>query len=133
MPKHFYFSAILLIWGCTTAAYAQNRYQCSNPLSETSCVDQNCAVKTESFTPFSIMVETNHELSICAYSGCWNGKAHYTQRSPFHIYKTTMMKWNDRNKEPVPFVLVIDPQKQLGTLLGEGFILALQCQTEPPQ
>jgi hypothetical protein len=47
-------------------------FTCTNPDAEISCNAGACAINTTGFTPMSLS-RTGHTLSICAYSGCWEG------------------------------------------------------------
>lgn len=63
-------AALLLISGATPAA-AQD-FSCSNKSAEISCADGACEVNSDGFTPMALGRKGNR-LSICAYSGCWEG------------------------------------------------------------
>jgi hypothetical protein len=52
-------------------AQAQDFY-CRNEAAEIRCVSNSCEVERESFTPMELR-RTGNRLSICAYSGCWEG------------------------------------------------------------
>ncbi|MGA9581459.1 MAG: hypothetical protein WBR13_05780 [Allosphingosinicella sp.] len=68
--KRRFAAALLLIAGATPAA-AQD-FTCSNKSAEISCDGGACKVNSDGFTPMSLG-RTGNRLSICAYSGCWEG------------------------------------------------------------
>jgi hypothetical protein len=54
------------------APAAAENFACSNKAAEIKCGDGSCEVSIEGFTPMSLS-RTGSKLSICAYSGCWEG------------------------------------------------------------
>lgn len=52
-------------------ALAQD-FHCRNEAAEIRCVENGCEVEKDSFTPMELRRE-GATLSICAYSGCWEG------------------------------------------------------------
>ncbi len=66
------FAAALLLMAGATPAAAQD-FSCSNKSAEISCKGGACEVNADDgFTPMSLG-RTGSRLSICAYSGCWEG------------------------------------------------------------
>jgi hypothetical protein len=49
------------------------QFACSNRSAEIRCGAGACEVKTAEFTPMSLS-RAGRTLSICAYSGCWEGQ-----------------------------------------------------------
>ncbi len=62
--------ALFLAMGAMPAA-AQD-FTCSNRSAEIACEGGACEVDKDGFTPMSLSREGSR-LSICAYSGCWEG------------------------------------------------------------
>lgn len=55
-------------------AQAADRWHCSNPDLEVGCGGGRCqAATTGEFTPMDVDVGNDGTLSVCAYSGCWEG------------------------------------------------------------
>jgi hypothetical protein len=65
------FIASLMLAVAATPAAAQD-FSCRNKAAEISCASEGCEVKTDGFTPMSLSRQ-GRQLSICAYSGCWEG------------------------------------------------------------
>ena len=61
----------LLALSAGAPAAAQD-FACSNKAAEIRCADGSCEAETDGFTPMSLS-RTGSKLSICAYSGCWEG------------------------------------------------------------
>ncbi|MCO8081137.1 MULTISPECIES: hypothetical protein [Acinetobacter] len=110
--------------------YAAQSWSCSNTLTEISCTEHQCDIKTESFTPFQINIAQDNKISICAYSGCWSGQTNSTKHLHFTSYSTQTLTWNEHTSKAEAFLLGIDTRNHTGFLLGEGFSLPLNCTPE---
>lgn len=64
-------TALALIVAPLPAAAAD--FHCRNTDAEIWCATGKCGIETQSFTPMELR-RTGSKLSICAYSGCWDGK-----------------------------------------------------------
>lgn len=62
---------LLVALAASTPAIAAD-FTCSNKAAQISCGDGACEVTTDGFTPMSLS-RTGRRLSICAYTGCWEG------------------------------------------------------------
>jgi hypothetical protein len=63
---------ILLLTALCSSAYAES-WQCRNDL-EVRCADGKCETqKPDGFTPMSVSFNDSGTISVCAYSGCWEG------------------------------------------------------------
>jgi len=49
-------------------------WQCSNQVEVWCSVDKCTARSGEDITPMSILVDEDDAISVCAYTGCWEGK-----------------------------------------------------------
>lgn len=68
------YRTLLLLLTLLASPAAARDFTCSNPDAEISCSAGKCEFKTASdgFTPMSLS-RRGSTLSICAYSGCWEG------------------------------------------------------------
>jgi hypothetical protein len=71
VTMHGRYALALLALAAGAPAAAQN-FTCSNKAAEIKCGGGTCEVTTDGFTPMSLS-RTGNRLSICAYSGCWEG------------------------------------------------------------
>lgn len=69
MPGRHALALLALASGAPAAAAD---FTCSNKSAETTCSAGACEVNTDGFTPMSLS-RSGNRLSICAYSGCWEG------------------------------------------------------------
>ena len=59
-------------------------WNCRNTDMEIACDGETCAASFEQdFTPMSLALNTDGELSICAYSGCWDGTGSVHEHAGF--------------------------------------------------
>ena len=66
------FSAIV---AGTTASIPPDRWRCANQV-EVWCTVDSCSAKRESeTTPMGVEAFADGRFSVCAYTGCWEGKA----------------------------------------------------------
>ncbi len=57
------------------AAIPVEAWRCTNDV-EVWCSDEGCAAKPEAeTTPMAVSAHRNGAFSVCAYTGCWEGKA----------------------------------------------------------
>jgi len=77
--KIFTVPILALLAGCTSKPTPAGNWTCRNESTEISCDGKTCTVSLPGdFTPMSLRVDTQGNLSLCAYSGCWEGKASKT-------------------------------------------------------
>jgi len=56
-------------------------WNCRNQI-EVWCAADGCAARPpDEFTPMDVTVGTDGEISVCAYSGCWQGAADVVRKS----------------------------------------------------
>ena len=112
--------------------WADSTWHCQNLSAEISCSDEDCTLKTQQdFTPFHIVVSNQGQLSVCAYSGCWEGTAKMLQDENHYLFSAQKSIWSAQdNPRIAKFMLGIDAQNNMGFLQGEGFSLPLQCKPE---
>ena len=103
--------------GVATASGTQ-QWNCRNTDFGIVCFDTGKCEVADSFTPMDITVSPD-ELSICAYSGCWEGKPIFAQSGP-HIYaRSESLKWS-HNEKTAAFQLIVDTDSKLGMVLGDA-------------
>lgn len=67
--------ALAAFLGASKSEIPPDRWACSNDV-EVWCAVDSCAARPEGeTTPMAISARADGEFSVCAYSGCWEGKA----------------------------------------------------------
>lgn len=99
---------------------------CRNSDLEIVCLDGRCEVN-EGFTPLSVKLE-GARLSVCAYSGCWEGEAERVEDDRSLYMVSHAMKWSGADPgEDVSFQLALSKVTGIAVLNGASFALPLQC------
>ncbi|MDW9414243.1 hypothetical protein GOB15_07185 [Sinorhizobium meliloti] len=107
---------------------ASNDCSCRNGEFEISCDSDRCE-SSESFTPAGGGVNTStKDMSVCAYSGCWEGKADSIITSQDHIIAySDQLKGNNPGLQPTSAAIIIDRETLGATLNAFGFQSPMSC------
>jgi len=131
------FVVLLASWAVlsTTQASAREAWTCQNNDYEISCNDEKCeAAEKGNFTPASVSITTK-TLSVCAYSGCWEGKAKKVRDNNLVYVYAKQMKWSGTNGKAASFQIALDTKTGFATILGEHWAEPMHCkaqdQTQP--
>ncbi len=105
--------------GASKSEVPLESWNCRNQI-EVWCAADGCAsTPPDEFTPMDIWASADGDLSVCAYSGCWEGKAAMTSSGGRLLWSA----------DALPFVSAIDGAAGDVTLLvlardGVGFVRA---------
>lgn len=71
-------------------------WNCRNQV-EVWCTADGCAARPpDEFTPMDVTLSTNGDVSICAYSGCWNGSARVTEADGRRLWTAESLKFSSQ-------------------------------------
>ena len=103
-------------------------WSCTNDF-ESGCSGDGCVLlQGEDFTPLSISVSDAGKLTVCAYTGCWEGQGRVLARSPFLVVLGEQLRWNHPGQDnPVDLLLSINLAKSTGALSSPHFDQPLYC------
>ncbi len=107
------------------------RWSCTNDL-EVSCNDGACEAEAgDGFTPMSVDLDGSGALSVCAYSGCWEGAAEVLETAEFlvlvgHALEFSTARGSDSARADI--VVAIDRTDGVGTLKAGEFAQPLLCE-----
>lgn len=121
----------LLIFTVLTISQAEN-WQCQNDL-EIHCDDVSCEITPQGeFTPMDVTFDSSGELSICAYSGCWEGTGDVLSSTNFLVligqrfaFSTTPDN-SDINGQDLS--LTLDKADNIAVLKLGTFVQPLHCE-----
>ena len=104
------------------------QWRCKNEV-EISCSEQSCTVNSD-FTAMDITVEANGQISVCAYTGCWEGEVKVTNNHSVMTMTVEQAEWKTAGEtsQRDDLVLVIDQSDQIGFIKVTGFAQPLLCQ-----
>lgn len=104
-------------------------WACSNLDVEITCDAVGCQA-ADSFTPMSVSLSTE-EISVCAYSGCWQGapiSAHWAGKR-FQSFTAESLPFSTAPDTGADIAITIDTQTGVATLLvAEIFAHPMRCQ-----
>jgi hypothetical protein len=104
-------------------------WSCRNNDLEIGCADGTCKAQAEGgFTPFDISVGADgRSLSICAYSGCWEGKPRVLKSGKHLLMSGRGLAWTGTSPDPADFIVAIDTGDRVGFIKGEGYAMPVTC------
>lgn len=117
----------------TSTAAARSHWQCTNDI-EVQCASGQCDASTgDDFTPMSITADESGELQVCAYSGCWKGKADTQKTANFLVLTGNDLPFTSGEKETSDtenIAVTIDLNDGIGTVKAGAFAQPLLCRVK---
>ena len=119
----------------STHAYAES-WQCKNDM-EIRCANGKCSTPAkDGFTPMSISFNDSGSISVCAYSGCWEGRGVVNKTKSFlsvtgHNLRFSTSPNNVRMREDI--LIALDRRDNIATLKVGGFAHPLICTAAKPK
>jgi len=116
--------AILLL---LAGAGPANAWLCRNADLEVTCGPDGCQV-SEGFTPMDVFLSEEGQMAVCAYSGCWEGRANQIVRSDRYLMlAANELRWTTGSGREAIAVL-LDKETGIAVINGAGFAHPLQCE-----
>ena len=108
-----------------TSAFGQS-WQCRNDL-EIRCNGKKCQVqKADGWTPMSVSFDDSGKMSVCAYSGCWEGIGAVTFDANFLMLSGKNLKFSTSNMTE-NIAITLDKNDNVAMLKAGGFAQPLIC------
>ena len=123
MQKFFVLLFILL---ASSPALAKGGWHCRNTI-EVACTATVCEAAKE-FTPKDIHVGAG-KFEVCAYSGCWQGKAQLRNIAGFAVIAAKNLKFST-GATKAAIAITIDTRDGIGTIKVDGYAEPLNCVRE---
>lgn len=105
-------------------------WHCRNDV-EVQCGAGGCSAAAEGgFTPMDLAFADDGGLSLCAYSGCWEGSGELLARAPWLVVGARGLPWSDSHGGPdrMSGVLVaFDPIDRVALVKAGGWALPMRC------
>lgn len=129
--KFFILLSIVYLGGIPFWVSAQG-WRCFNDI-EVRCYDAHClAFDNDDFTPLSVDFDESGKLSVCAYSGCWQGRGHILSAQPYFVIFAEDLKWNNPYAENTENVLIsLNRKSNIAILQVDFFNQPLICAPAP--
>jgi len=107
-------------------------WTCSNLDLEITCDGMGCQA-SETFTPMSVSLSAE-DISVCAYSGCWQGAPSSVQWASkrFQTFTAESVPFSTAPNSMADIAITIDRQSGVATLLvSDAFAHPMRCQKSP--
>ena len=105
-------------------------WQCKNDL-EIQCSDRQCQVSEQGeFTPMDVSFDSLGATSVCAYSGCWEGRSDILNTANFLILIGQDLAFStaqEASESGQNMSLVLDKTDGIAVLKLGSFAQPLQC------
>lgn len=108
----------------------QPQFSCSNRDMEITCNTEECII-SDTFTPLDVSLYFNGNMHVCAYSGCYSGKAVIFNHPPYIIYAGSNLLLNvdrDASSETMAITISINTMTNIAVINGGPFAMPLLCE-----
>lgn len=124
--------SLILILSIFSVAVNAESWQCRNDM-EIRCADGNCEAADEgAFTPMSVSFNDSGKMSVCAYTGCWEGTGKVFNDGAFLMLSGQSLKFSTSssvmNRENI--AITFDRADNIGMLKVAGFAHPLICEAK---
>ncbi len=112
-----------------SSAAPTTQWQCRNDL-EISCDVEHCEA-VESFTPMDVRLDDAGSMSVCAYTGCWEGTGTVTKSEHFVVlmgHDLPFFTAPDAADSQADIVIAIDKEDHVAILKAGSFAQPLLCE-----
>lgn len=105
-------------------------WECRNDV-EISCADGKCEAKTKSdFTPMSVSFDRTGMMSVCAYSGCWEGTGKVSDTENFMMLTGNDLKFSTSADMTESIAITLDKRDYVALIKVGAFAQPLICDTK---
>ncbi|KFN48697.1 hypothetical protein [Arenimonas composti] len=119
-----------LMAGMAMPAFAVESWHCRNDL-EIRCGGGSCAVAGEGeSTPLSVAFADDGAISVCAYTGCWDGRGRADGDDRYLTVSARGLPFSTAPEDaprPADVAVLLDRETSVALLHADGFALPLHC------
>lgn len=115
--------------GCTSQPTPAMEWSCRNTFVEIACQAQDCTVTLPSdYTQMDLNFDSSGEISLCAYSGCWSGKAEKISTAGNYFSVTALgLPWSGTEGAASDISATINMETAMATILTSDFAHPMLC------
>lgn len=127
----FTFSLLAALASCTSPPTPGMEWSCRNIDVEISCDGEGCDVATgDDFTPMDLTLDADGGMSLCAYSGCWSGKAIKTSTAGnYFTFIGVDLPWSGTNPDSADISATLNMKTMVATVLASDYAHPMTCNT----
>ncbi len=101
------------------ASVGANNWTCRNVDVEIACDADGCEAAS-AHTPMAVSVSPS-TLSVCAYSGCWEGRTSgWLKSGRFQTFSASDLPFSTDHGDPADVSVTVDTATGIGTILVSG-------------
>lgn len=119
---------VFILWIATPPTES---WHCQNDL-EVRCTSEHCEVQeADSYTPMGINFDDSGSMSVCAYTGCWEGDGTVVKSNDFLILTGDGLKFStapDSADMSTDIVIVLDRSDNVAIVKAGTFAHPLLCE-----
>jgi len=102
-------------------------YTCANQI-EIRCTDEKCtAAQVGEFTPMSVSFDNKGNVSVCAYSGCWEGVAKAIENDRFLFLSGNDLPFSTAPESKQSISISLDKNDNIALLKAGEFAQPVVC------
>ncbi|RRN55482.1 hypothetical protein EIM48_10140 [Pseudoxanthomonas sp. SGNA-20] len=120
-----------LVLGLACGGARADTWRCFNDV-EVTCLEDGCSAANKGeFTPMDLAFASDGGLSLCAYTGCWDGTGRVLATSPFLVIAARRLPWSDPHGGPDrerDILVAFDPADRIAVVKAGGWAHPLRCQ-----
>ena len=118
-----------LLAGCTSPPTPAMEWSCRNITAEISCQEGICNVALDGdFTPMELTLDADGGLSLCAYSGCWSGKAEKVSTAGNYFSVIGLgLPWSGTDGAPADISATLNMKTMVATVLTDDYAHPMTC------
>ena len=97
------------------------------------CSDGNCDVaEDQGVVPIDAYFDASGKVSVCVYSGCWEGDGQIQMTKQFHTVLGENLYWNNPNVDDFMDVfVVVNIGRGVGVAQAGPFAVPMICENSP--
>lgn len=122
---------VFALLGASRDGLPPDAWRCRNQVEVWCTADGCAATNPEEFTPMDISANANGAVSVCAYSGCWSGKAMIVRAKGRWLWAGDGFAFStSQDGEKTDVTLVIHARDGVGFVRAGGLATPVLCTRE---
>ena len=103
-------------------------WNCRNHDMEISCRSEKCEV-ADSFTPMDVSFTDKGKISVCAYTGCWEGVGKVFSNKNHMIISAHDLKFSTSSSDAMKsdILIALDTKDNISVIKTYGYAMPMTC------
>lgn len=122
---------LAFLLGANREGLPPDAWSCRNQVEVWCAADGCAAANPDEFTPMDVAADANGDLSVCAYTGCWTGKAKVARAEGRWLWAGDDFAFSSsQDRETADITLLIVAREGVGFVKAGGLATPLLCSRE---